>query len=93
MAKSMKYNEKAVEAIEPFNVRRKQLEIDFMTQRQFNGIVNALTMVVEEPGWDQDVFDPLCDAVRNLINKLPPKITNELEPLFNDCVSEVQKYP
>ena len=64
-----------------------------MTQRQFKGIVNALTMVVEEPGWDQDVFDPLCDAVRNLINKLPPKITNELEPLFNDCVSAVQKYP
>lgn len=89
----MGYNEKAVEAIEPFNVRRKELGIDFMTQRQFNGIVNALTMVVEESGWDQDVFDPLCEAVRNLIDKLPPKVKSELEPVFNHCVSEVQKYP
>ena len=89
----MKYNEKAVEALKPFNNRRKELEIDFMIQRQFNGIVNALTMVVEESGWNQDVFDSLCEAVRNLINTLDPEKIRELNPLFDDCVSVVQKYP
>lgn len=89
----MKYNDKAVEALKPFNTRRKELEIDFMIQRQLNGIVNALTMVVEESGWNQDVFDSLCEAARKLIDTLDPEKIRELRPLFDDCASAVKNYP
>jgi len=87
----MAYNEKAVNAIEPFNRKRGALTIQFQDQRMVNGITNALTMLIEEKGWNIIIFQHLCSALTAQVESLIPR-NEDLESTLSICLMEIQKY-
>ncbi len=87
----MSYNEKAVDALEPFNRLRERTYIPFDDQRMMNGITNALTMLVEEKGWNERVFEHLSSALIEQVNSLQPQ-NKDLCSTLEICLVEVKKH-
>ena len=87
----MSYNEKAVNALEPFNRLRKRAHFPFQDQRVMNGITNALTMLVEEKGWNERVFEHLSSALIEQVNSLQPQ-NKDLCSTLEICLVEVKKH-
>ena len=87
----MSYNEKAVHALEPFNRLRKRAHVPFQDQRVMNGITNALTMLIEETGWKERVFEYLSHALIEQVNSLQPR-NEELCSTLAICLMEAKKH-
>ena len=87
----MTYNEKAVNALEPFNILRKKTHMPFEDLRMMNGITNALTMLIEEKGWNERVFEHLSRALIEQVNSLQP-YNKDLYSTLEICLVEVKKY-
>lgn len=63
----------------------KALNLNFMHERKFNGVLNALEMQIEDGDFDEEVTDCLCNAIQRLGKryKVEPALLSEpIEKLF-----------
>ena len=77
--------------LKQFNRLRKKIRIPFIDQRTMNGITNALTMLVEETGWNERIFEHLSHALIEQVNSLSPR-NEDLCSTLEICLRETQKH-